>query len=924
MKPYWTVNDLNVKSEFLNNSINFLKISYSISIDYPYERESELIWTDVFYISDLSSFNQNSASKIGEFNHKLLANNTITHKSAVDLQFILSNSLSGKYYVFVFIDENQLIDKLIDLPSSNAIDKPVQINKIPGLVNITSLDLVREITETQNGYAVLLLLNIENIGNIPVTDPQFKFSVQTATSTSIFLLNYKINKILLPQSTTNETVALYISFQLYGRLTIILKNDDNSYNLHSSSIKSREIFIEQAQSPDLVVKTLDYKTGLLTQNNCDDNIFLVNVTYTIQNIAYSMDKLRTWTDRLDITCNTIGALFSKQVSVTKQLRSQETYSNTYEMTTDLWQFDLVSCKATVNTNLDNGAIELFNLNNNKNEKCCFSVPKREEARFELTLLAVISSEWQAGDVYQVDYSMKNGGKSSKYTKNSWKDSLFFHKNKNDSLENIIKNGIIIGERSFSGFELACSQQSFENFTIKTQIPITFSGLYYLHLIHDLQGSNLNLSSFVASRSQVNVIPIEPCDIAASNGTIVSTTSKDTNMFTAGDEIVFSFDVLNLAPGKARGSWYDAIYLSKFPSASPNEIRLLSIARKQELFQFEYYRVNISLLLPFTLRAGVYYIVFVTDTVKVLKDLNPDNNEDSIMITIEELPSVDIFISNTTLNTYDVSRLNFSWYLNSDQKSKGKMCETYYLSEDSSYNFGDFEFENEEKGFCRPFEISEVGIGIHNIRTLPIIPLLPDGVYNGLVRVVTNIAETNLDNNVGVGDAKVAVEALSLEIDQYSKLLIWPKGNNLFKIEPGVDVNTLKIELKTSSQDAYNDIFIQVNEIPSENYFISKSRIPFSFNQSVLVKYVRPEKYYLLIKPFMATSMCEYMVTVYIKNVKEIDIDSIEPKKLSVLGRNTLKLIGNFVPQKLNVSYSEIEFLRFRVRPFYQFYKILLF
>ena len=170
-----------------------------------------------------------------------------------------------------------------------------------------------------------------------------------------------------------------------------------------------------------------------------------------------------------------------------------------------------------------------------------------------------------------------------------------------------------------------------------------------------------------------------------------------------------------------------------------------------------------------------------------------------------------------------------------------------------------------------------------------------------MRVITNIEETNLENNIGISNKTVSVEVQILEIEKLINLQLKPNENHLFKIEPGVGVNTLKVELRTDFKNAYNDILIDINRVPNENSFLSSSRFSFSFNQSTLIKNIRPERYFLIIKSFLATSFSPYNVTVYIKNIQDIDIDLIEPKTLSILGKNTVKLVGNFVPQKLKVT-----------------------
>jgi hypothetical protein len=885
LKPFWSISDFYVTvTSSEDKSINYVQIKYLISFDYLYETAAELVWTDAYYISEKSTFDQNNSFKLGELLQSLVVNQTKNYQIAVNQKYVLDNALFGKYYVFIYIDENQLIDKAIE---TIYIDKIIQVNKIPGMLKLTEFSLFKEILETSYGYEVSIHLTLLNIGKTNISYPEFKFSAETTTGISIFLKNYKSEKTISLNQTIDELITLNLSFQLFGKIKINIKNNDNSYSLNVSA-QALDITIQQVKSPDLVVQRLDFINNS-PNTSCNDNIFSLNVSYSVQNIAYSMEKLRAWEDKISLTCEKAGTIFSKSINFTKQLLAQETYTYSFQFITNLLENRLIGCYVRLDTNINNGAIELFSMDNNFKQTCCFIIREKPDSEFEPVFLENSLNNLQAGDVYEISYKIKNNGNSSRNSKTSWKDSLFLHKNKTSILENVLNLGTLVGEIIFSNYEINCGDSSRENFTVKLQSPLSFSGIFYAYLIHDIQRSNLNLSKLVNSSIQVNIIEIEPCDLLAQNETVLS----ESKILTGGDEIKFSFEVYNNGSGKARGGWYDAIYLSKFPSVSKNDVKLLTVARKKELFQFESYTVEFQVKLPLAIRPGEYFLVFVTDTLQVLRDLNPDNNQGFIAINIIALPNVDIFISNTT-----ISGLNFTWALKADQNIAGRFCDMYYLSKNYYYNFvDDYELSG---GSCYSFEIKEITQSIKYEKEFQNLPLIPDGVYNGLVRVITNIEETNLENNVGIANKTISVEVQILEIEKLTYLQLQPNQNHLFKIEPGVGVDTLKVELKTDFQNAYNDILTDINRVPSENSFISSSRFSFSFNQSTLIKNVRPERYFLIIKSFFATSFSPYDVTVYIKNIQDVDIDLIEPKQLSILGKNTVKLVGNFVPQKLKV------------------------
>ena len=354
-------------------------------------------------------------------------------------------------------------------------------------------------------------------------------------------------------------------------------------------------------------------------------------------------------------------------------------------------------------------------------------------------------------------------------------------------------------------------------------------------------------------------------------------------------------------GKARGAWYDALYMSKFPTVSETDIRLLTVPRKSELNKNESYTVEFELELPLKIAAGQYFIIFVADTKRVLPDINRDNNEDSVKINIYSTPNVDLFVSNTSINE-SLDFLNFYWYLNADRGVAGKKCERFYLSYDQTLNYNDFEIKTSS---CDAFEIrqltpnktAQLNYENHFGKTF----MIPDGDYYGIVKAITNVQESNFANNIGISDKQYKVSVPSLQINKVNNVTLNSNMNHIYKLEPSANMNRIKIELSSNSKTAYHDIFIYMNTIQSENDFVASSLRSFSFNQTAILRNVHPEKYYIMIKSYMAQVNQIYNVNVMVKEIKDVDIDFIESTKLSRLGKTTIKIVGNFIPEDLSVS-----------------------
>ncbi|XP_047139207.1 uncharacterized protein LOC105847832 [Hydra vulgaris] len=906
IKSKWSLNNFDTNIFVLSRdreAVNVLEVKYTTKIEYPFKTASELVWTDEYYLTDQGNFYENFAFKVGESNQRLSTTTAKIYQISVKKTFYLENLVYGKYYLYIFIDKNQLVDKVIEF--NYPIEKFIQIYKILPLLKISNFRLLKDLQSFSYGYSITVAWKFENIGKVRVENPQFKFYVVLSDS-SFHLGAYQSQNTLYPKDFKEESTQLTLSLQLYGTFRIIISS---GYNTMEESIS---VTIQQPPSADLSVIDLIYgvSLGIKENNECNTNRVTVNVTYTVENIAYSMDKLKTWTDKISVVCDNDLTVVSKSLRITKQLWSSDTYTNSYQFLFSL-QYDYYKkCKVTVYANADKGAFELFSLVNNLKEQCCFSVPRKPDAIFTLKLFNYSNEQkfWKAGDAIDIVYTIKNEGNSSKYSSNTWKDSVYLHRQQADSQNNILNNGIFVGEKAFYDFELACNESSLSNYTIKVQLPISTSGKYFMYLVHDSQGINADPFRLFSSNFDVNIIPIEPCDVASTNGTIASAG----NVFTGGNKINFFFEIYNLGKGRARGGWYDAVYLSKFPIVTSKDIRLITIPRQRELYTNEFYKVVFELKLPLKLSSGQYFLVFVADTANVLPDLNRDNNQASIMIQIEAITGADIFVSNVTVNSNVNKSLQFSWQLNADQELKAEKCDSMYLSFDKFFSYiSDFELDT---GYCEAFEIKVVKdnrlSNINYIKDIPKVPLLPDGSYYGIVRTITNVQETNLENNAGVSNQSITIEVQDLHINLMQEILIMPNQNNLFKFKPDLNMNALKVELKTNFQQSYNDIFIQLNRIPTENSFVSKSRFAYSFNQTSIIRNAKSDKYYMIVKSYLASTDQPYKASLLIKDVQEIDIDLFEPTKLSVNGKNTIKITGNFAPQKLEICLTKKDDINF--------------
>ncbi len=141
--------------------------------------------------------------------------------------------------------------------------------------------------------------------------------------------------------------------------------------------------------------------------------------------------------------------------------------------------------------------------------------------------------------------------------------------------------------------------------------------------------------------------------------------------------------------------YDAIYLSKFPTAQPTDAKLITSLRVSELAQNESYTtVEYELKLPIGLRSGEYFLILQTDSSNVLDDSFRDNNQNNIALTIAETLPIDLSLHNLRLEYFNPTSLLFNWTLKSNSEVRNRQrCDNYYLSTDLNLDYDDYEISS---------------------------------------------------------------------------------------------------------------------------------------------------------------------------------------------------------------------------------------
>jgi len=185
-------------------------------------------------------------------------------------------------------------------------------------------------------------------------------------------------------------------------------------------------------------------------------------------------------------------------------------------------------------------------------------------------------------------------------------------------------------------------------------------------------------------------------------------------------------------------------------------------------------------------------------------------------------------------------LNFEWDLrnNGSLEAIGYKCDTVYLSEDQQWDIADLQIGNTQCGHIRlsPFEGNQANDETYSQSAAT--PFLAQRDYTGIVRTRTNIQDLNLENNVGISDTLLTINAPTLLLATTTPITLNPVDQVAFRIENVQTEETLVATLttlSTSGDDSpFHDLFLRFRQPPTGSLHDAFSQYALSSDQKAVV------------------------------------------------------------------------------------------
>lgn len=447
--PTWSLKSHSIQvSQAINvnktRQINTISLAYEVTIVFPTELTESLFWTDSYFLSDRSKFESKTATRLEESSQRVSPQSgQLEYSVRVNKSFEMFDppesetereSLYGTLYVYTFVDESEINEKLLqfDFP----ISKRITLTKIIPKINLTRFDVDNNYELIDSNYQVPLKFSVKNLGPLALlSKPKFGIYLQTGQSSATTRIKQvQLDEYVLVDQEAEMSTIVEISKSYYGKLILSIRSEDPfAFEFITTVLqtsKNNTITIEQPSSVDFATTSLEFNTKIESYSNksgaCNQNLLVVDVYYSVENIGLSMSDVGTWNDKIEVYCGS-SKYTERVIPISRQLRTKQKYSQSAQFLFDSTSQGFTNCRVDLRANYDGRMFE-FDTLNNKKSSCCFDIPKRAEAILEAEITSPVQSgtpiSLNSTGFLSVRYVYNNRGNGTSTFVTSWTDNFY--------------------------------------------------------------------------------------------------------------------------------------------------------------------------------------------------------------------------------------------------------------------------------------------------------------------------------------------------------------------------------------------------------------------------------------------------------------------------------------------------------------------
>ena len=649
---------VNIVQKLPDLTVTYVKASATADIIQAYVRVVVLVknvgpgktteapWVDAVYVSPQADFSRPNAIWLGDFPRRI--NLDSAHEYSLDTGPIrINRDVFGRRYIHVLTNVYQTV---AEQNVSNNIKSSANLTfpqVVPDLV-VTNFSLVQIKNTFLSDSDISLWWTVENNGTGSTLSNSWHDTVYLSTSPRVEGNSSKLSVVYLspklsPGLRYSRVSSTRLPSNVAGKYYLILQINDGGYLTEKYDRTQNSAWVPvrilPAPLPDLMVLIVSFV--FVAERR------LLTVSWKVSNKGSWMRESYSWADEVVLSPSR-GKINDSDVRVlvSKTVGAKLDENQDYELSMSVQIENAVRGRFYVNviTNAGNSVTEVPGISNNIGVAAdILTVPIPPRARLVLSIIS-IPPTISAGIPFSITFRVTNVGFVTT-SKTSWTDALYAYTGNDANRKEVIKMGVKLKVSSHVG---ALSAQAFYEVTSSITVPHGLSPSAFIYGFADIFNPKIPDVDEPTQPDNVThptVTPPAPPKIVINEGLLPDLQGSlgDQNVHTRGGQpLNVTFNITNGGEYPVQGAWYNALYLSQDLLVDPFDVRLATVSAA-------YLAVNgtvsltVVVFIPFDTLDTDYYLLLSVDSKNTIWESNEQNNEASLLITINKILSSDLAV-----------------------------------------------------------------------------------------------------------------------------------------------------------------------------------------------------------------------------------------------------------------------------------------
>ncbi|KAL3876028.1 hypothetical protein ACJMK2_033915 [Sinanodonta woodiana] len=882
------------------DSINYVEVYAKILNTGQGKTYPLLNWIDsIDAINSESNYENNLARFAFSFHDGVFPGNYYE----INKTLAISPELYGNFAFAITVDKFQNIEETNRADNRKVIGPRAVLLLAPDLfLSAPSLEHL----EIQAGQSLLVSYMVKNIGH-PIKG-RIEWIDCVTLSTSIKDVRNLITfaEIIRTESSIQNgtyigSITLNIPKNVVGEFYIHIVVNNGRLLYEGERFENNKIalpiMISRFPSPDLAV----ISTVIQQNINPELNRILV-ISWTVRNQGNSMTTEASWTDSILLSSEVQTTQFNFTVTGALEILGEYFMNRTIIIPESF----IGNYSINVKTNSLEEIDELGETANNIGPlwtKVTFDEIPVAMLSGSIISVVPLNDTITTGRSVQIEYQVTNIG-HARTAKQSWVDAIFASKKESQSFQDIKESGTILQSMTHIG-----GLEPGQLYTRKTvvSIPVDYNATSFFCMVADFDTSmddvyaeehtpDMLRNISISNSSQLILPPLKLPNLVPLIATL------NNNSLRGGQPFTFEYHIQNIGNGQIKSSWYDSIYLSEDIELDSFDTKIITILRQAYIAVNGSTNFSTTVFLPFDLASKNYFLMICVDSRNEIFEEDENDNNLPISIYIQQSVSTDIAVSEVKAPSATVygDSVTIEWTIinNGSREATGYKCDTVYFSKDNVLSIDDIQIADSQ---CNDISLAPYSntsdVRIHTIREQT--PLASAGSYKAIIRIRSNIFDSNQNNNILASNNSTCIDVKILSLGIIESFNITPGKDMAYRIANISADQTLVINLNTVDNEALLALYVKYGAPATKYDFDYRSDDSTVQNHTVVYPATKSGAFYLLVMYSGSPAMNYKSASLNLfAKLASFEILDAFPRTAAPLGNITMGIKGTVIPEDI--------------------------